>query len=174
MMEIRKAAETEYDAVRAFYHSVIDCTEDAEFSPMWIKDIYPAPEYLRESIENGELYLGLLGGEIAAAMVLNHQYNDGYNECNWQTDAADSEITVIHTLGVHPKFSRQGLAKQMVTKAFEAARENGQKAIRLDVLEGNLPAEKLYPALGFRYIDTVNLYYDDTGWTVFKLYEYVL
>ncbi len=48
------------------------------------------------------------------------------------------------------------------------------KAIRLDVLKGNLPAEKLYSGLGFRYLHTLNMFYEDTGWTDYELYEYTL
>lgn len=54
------------------------------------------------------------------------------------------------------------------------ARETGQKAIRLDVIEDNLPAEKLYRKLGFQYITSHRLFYEDTGWYEFHLYEYRL
>lgn len=172
-MEIRKATKKEYDAVRAFYHSLIDCMEDAKYKPMWEKDIYPAAKFLRESIQHEELHIGLLKKEIAAAMVLDHRCNEEYKKCNWQINAEDSEITMIHVLGVHPRFGGQGLAKQMVSKALDIAGNSGQKAVRLDVLGGNLPAEKLYPAMGFKYMDTVKMYVEDTGWTDFKLYEYV-
>lgn len=54
------------------------------------------------------------------------------------------------------------------------ARNNQQKAIRLDVLGGNVPAEKFYTQIGFQYMDTLQMYYEDTGWTEYRLYEYVL
>ena len=62
----------------------------------------------------------------------------------------------------------------MVRKAIELARETGMKAIRLDVLENNYPAENLYIGFGFQYRDTLKMYYEDTGWTNFKLFEYVI
>ena len=40
--------------------------------------------------------------------------------------------------------------------------------------QGQSPAEKLYPACGFRCVDTVAMYYEDTGWTDFEMYEYVV
>lgn len=107
-------------------------------------------------------------------MVLNHQCNDGYRKFKWQTEAAADEILVIHALGVHPAYSGKGYAKAMVKKAFEVGAEMHQKAIRLDVLGGNVPAEKLYTGLGFKYMDTLKMYYEDTGWTDYELYEYVL
>ncbi len=48
------------------------------------------------------------------------------------------------------------------------------KTIRLDVLEGNLPAEKAYMKSGFRYITTLKMYYEDTGWTNYKVFEYLV
>jgi hypothetical protein len=48
------------------------------------------------------------------------------------------------------------------------------KTIRLDVLDGNIPAENLYLGMGFQYLNKVQMYYEDTGWTAFRLYEYVL
>ena len=88
--------------------------------------------------------------------------------------ADDSELLIIHTLGVHSDFNGKGYAKAMVQKAIDIARETGMKAIRLDVLGGNIPAERLYQGFGFQYMATLKMYYEDTGWTDFKLYEYVL
>ena len=59
-MKIRKAADYEYDIVRSFYHSLIDGMADSPFYIGWEKDVYPAPEYLADSIRKGELYIGLV------------------------------------------------------------------------------------------------------------------
>ncbi len=76
---------------------------------------------------------------------------------------------VIHMLGVHSDFAGKGLARKMVRFAVEEAKSRGMKAIRLDVLEGNLPAERLYVSEGFVYVDTLQLFYEDTGRTNFNL-----
>lgn len=70
-------------------------------------------------------------------------------------------------IGAHP-------SGEMVQYAIDLAKRNGKHAIRLDVLHGNLPAEKLYTSLGFRYADALKLYYECTGWADFELYEYLL
>lgn len=137
-MNIFKANENQYDAVRNFYHSLIEKMQKSPYDIGWEKDVYPAPEFLQESIINGELYIGMENDKIVAAMVLNHQCNDGYRKFHWQTEATENEITVIHALG------------------------------------GNVPAEKLYTRMGFQYMDTLQMYYEDTGWTDYELYEYVL
>lgn len=173
-MKITKASKQQYEAVRAFYHSLIDGMENSPYTPGWKKDIYPAPEFLRESIATGELFIGLLGESIAAVMVLNHECNKGYQGAQWRIEANDSEILFVHALGVHPDFCGKGYAKALVRKAVSLAEESGMKAVRLDVLRGNIPAERLYSGMGFRYIDTLRMYYEDTGWTDYELYEYVL
>ena len=173
-MNIVVAKENQYEAVRNFYHSLIDNMKDSPYDIGWKKDIYPAPEFLKESIRNEELYIGLNEDTIIAAMVLNNQCNEGYKKFNWQTKASENEITVIHALGVHPSCSGRGYAKEMVKKAIQIAKNKRQKAIRLDVLGGNVPAERLYTSLGFKYMNTLKMYYEDTGWTDYELYEYVL
>ena len=173
-MKIVKANKDQYEDVRRFYHSLIDAMQDSQYDIGWEKDIYPAPAFLKASIAGGALYLCTEGHRIVGAMVLNHQCNEGYSKFQWQTEAAEDEILVIHALGVHPAYSGKGYAKEMVNKAFEVGACTHQKAIRLDVLAGNVPAEKLYTGLGFKYMDTLNMYYEDTGWTDYKLYEYVL
>lgn len=174
MLNITSAKEKDYTRVVDFYYSLIDAMENAEYKPGWEKDVYPTLKYLSESIDHGELYMGESDGNIISCMIVNHKYNEGYNSIKWSVDADDSEILVIHALGVHPDFSGRGIAKQMVQKVIDIARQNGIKAIRLDVLDGNLPAEKAYIKMGFQYIDTIQMFYEDTGMTAFKLFEFII
>lgn len=118
-MKIEKAKENQYEAVRSFYHSLTDAMKDSPYDIGWKKDIYPAPEFLKESIEDGELYICTEDHQMAGAMVLNHQCNDGYGKFQWQTEASADEILVIHALGVHPVYGGKGFAKAMVKKTFE-------------------------------------------------------
>ena len=171
-MIITPATPDQYDSVRAFYHSMIDAMASSTVYVGWKKDIYPAPGFLKESIQMGELYLVLEDDQIVAAMIFNHECNESYQRFEWQTAANDSEIMVIHALGVHPHFFGKGYAKALVRKAIDLATEKRMKAIRLDVLEGNIPAENLYLGFGFQYMTMLRMYYEDTGWTNFKLFEY--
>lgn len=172
MIGIRKAEKTEYEYVRAFYYRLIDDMRSAEYKPGWEKGVYPSDEYLRDAIDGGELYLGFAEGEIAAAMIVDQSSNESYAKARWELDIGGGDYAVIHALGVLPKFSGRGYAKIMVRKALELAAGIGCKAVRLDVLNGNLPAERLYSGLGFKHTDTIQMYYEDTGWTDFLLYEH--
>lgn len=170
-MQIVKAVINDYPTVRAFYYALTDEMEHAEFSPGWIRDVYPTQEYLKDSIRKGELYIGRCGEEIAACMVVNHNYNEAYRQVKWSVEAEDSRVLVIHALGVRRKFSGKGLAKQLVQEVIDMAEKSGIRALRLDVLKGNLPAEKVYLKMGFRYVDTLQMYYEDTGTTDYEVFE---
>lgn len=174
MFEIRSAKNKDYESIRDFYYSLTDEMKDSKYKPGWEKDVYPTQEFLIQSIENNELFVGELNGQIVSCMVINHQGNEGYKKIHWSMNVNDSLVYVIHALGVHPFYSGCGYAKQMVQFAIKEAEENHIKTIRLDVLSGNLPAEKVYCQFGFQYLDTIQMYYEDTGWTDFKMYEYIV
>jgi len=173
-LTIRAAEAGEFQAVKSFYDGLIDAMAEAPFRPGWEKGVYPTEEFIRFSLQQGELSIALLDNAIAGAMVINHRCTPGYEAISWGVQAAAEEVSVIHALGVSPAHQGQGLARQMVREAIRLAEGRGQKAIRLDVLAGNLPAQKLYTGAGFQYRDTIKLFYEDTGLTDFLLYELVL
>ena len=173
-MKLEQATPESYERVRSFYHSFIDEMRTAGNIITWMKDVYPSPEFLQASLQAGQLYLGRENGEIAAAMVLNSHANDGYAGAPWRVAAAEHEVLVIHALGVHPRFGGRGLGRLMTQAAIGIARERGMKALRLDVLEGNDPARRIYVACGFYPVSQVKMYYENTGWATFELFEYAL
>ena len=170
--DIRKAELAEYENIKDFYYTLIDDMQNMEYHPKWQKGVYPAESELKKALEHEELYIAEEAGNILSAMRVNHDATEGYENARWLVDAKDSEVTIIHMLGVSFAAQRTGVAKEMVRFVIDNARENGQKAIRLDVLEGNLPALRLYESLGFYAVANVELFYEDTGVTNFILYEY--
>ncbi len=173
-MEIKAATLEDYPRVRDFYYSLIDAMEEAEYKPGWERDVYPTREFLLDSIENSQLFYMELEEGIAACMVVNNKYNDGYKKVRWSVEAADDELFVVHALGVHPAYGGRGFAKMMVKYVIDLARKNKIKTIRLDVLGGNVPAERAYTKMGFQYLETLKMFYEDTGWTDYMVYELVL
>lgn len=173
-MKIQCAEEKNYADVRDFYYSLIEAMKDSEFEIGWERDIYPTQEFLLTSIHNRELYAAKSGSSLLACMIVNHSYNDGYKNISWSVDARDDELLVIYALGVHPLYAGQGIARQMVQHVIDMARKNEIKTIRLDVLGGNIPAERVYMKMGFHYLATLQMFYEDTGWTDYKVFEYLV
>ena len=62
----------------------------------------------------------------------------------------------------------------VIRRAVALARGRGWKALRLDVLEDNVPAQRLYRRAGFVYIETKQIWYESTGLANFLLYEYAV
>ena len=174
MLKIEKAKTQDLDAIMQFYYDVIRIMADMEYQPGWVKDVYPTREYILSSINAGEFYVGMVNEEIGCVMMLNQHESDGYETVAWPTNAKPEEIFVIHALGVHPKYHGTGMSHELVRAAADISKKSGGKVLRLDVLGSNIPAQKLYPKLGFRYVETLKLYYDNTGLTDFLLYELVL
>ena len=60
---------------------------------------------------------------------------------------------------IRPSCSGRGYARQMVAFCEAEARRQGRTVIRLDTWEGNLPANRLYPSLGYRYAGTAEFFF---------------
>jgi len=174
IIAVKPAQMDEYDDVERFYSGLIDSMSDSEFKPEWEMGVYPSEEFLKNAINKQTLYLVHLEGNLAGVMILNHDGAPEYENVKWQTDVSKNEVIVIHALGVSPAFQGRGVAGQMVANVIEMCRKDAVKAIRLDVLPKNLPAIKLYLSMGFKFITSVKMYYEDTGLTDFQLYELLI
>lgn len=170
MNEIRKAKKAELDGVMEFYHKLIDKMQELPFNHIWEKGVYPKRSFISDAIENEELYIMTDSSDMIASVILNHNL-DGYDDVKWNIDAEKDQILVIHAIAVSPEYLGKGYGKQMVRFAIETAKEMGLKAIRLDVLPGNIPAERAYVSEGFRYVDTKTMSYGNAGVRNYSLYE---
>ena len=174
MLKVRQAVWEDIPAVVELYDGVIDLFQAQTGNVGWRRGVYPTETDFQKAIETGTLYLGELEGRLAAGMILTQGTDKTYGEPPWRVDAADEETAVIHTLGVSPALSGRGLALQMIEGAVALAREKGWRALRLDVLEDNVPAQRLYQRAGFVYIETKQIWYKSTGLASFLLYEYAV
>ena len=174
MITVRTAKTGECDDVVAFYCELIESMRGSEFKPEWEMGVYPTREFLQDAIDEQALYLAYLDDRLVGVMILNNECAPGYDNVGWRIRAEKHEVVVIHALGVSSAFQRRGLAKEMVSYAIDLAGKGSAKAIRLDVLKNNIPASRLYESMDFQFIDSIKMYYEDTGLTDFLLYEFVL
>lgn len=170
-MTIRTGHRKDFEQVMKFYYELIEAMKGAPFHPEWKKDIYPSRSFIFEAITTNGLRIAEVEGEIAGAMVMDHETVEGYDQVPWQVVADKDDVVIIHALGVSLAYQGQGIAKQMIEACCSESRKIGMKVIRLDVLAKNKPAQKLYEAIGFTYIGRLQLFYEDTGLTDFLLYE---
>lgn len=174
MMDIRKAAQADIDCVEKLYEDICDYLETLRNYPGWKKGIYPARFDAEKGLMENTLYVARIQERIAGTLILNHKPEEGYQKGKWLTKDDYRYIYVIHTLAVHPDFLKCGLGTELLAFAEQAARKEGCVSIRLDVVKGNVPAERLYQACGYRLAGTVSLGNERYGLPWYHLYEKVL
>ena len=81
------------------------------------------------------------------------------------------EILIPHALAVIPMKQGSGIGTKVVEEIITYARLQHKKAVRLDILGTNQAAERLYTKCGFQLVQAKEMYYEDTGWTEYKIYE---
>ena len=173
MYDLRIAQKGDIENVIGFYHSVIKSLGENNL-PKWKIGVYPTDEYIISAIEKGELYALFDNQKIIGATVLNSCVNDGYQKVNWKVNAKSVENLNIHILRVSAKYQGQGIGKTLLSKVIEIAKKKNKKVLRLDALKENYIAKNLYESAGFAFIQDVKLYYEDTGWTDYSIFEYAL
>ena len=162
-MNIRIANDADYPEVMAFYQSMCEELAKRSFLHMGNQGGYPSEPMVKDAIDNGGMIIGVEQGAVIAALILNHAADVAYGKVKWQIDAAPDEVTIMHALRVGPKYSGRGYGKAMVDYSISLAKRAGQRAIRLDTLDENTIAQKLYQAMGFSFMDTVEIEYMDIG-----------
>ena len=173
-MEFRLANISDLDNLKKFYDDIIDGHVDDDYSAKWTKDVYPSRNDILSHIENNEMFIGLIGDEIAAAGAISFKEDPMYHCDKWKLKLSDDEVGVLHIFAVSKKFRRSGISTMMLQYLIEQIKAHGLKAIHLDTYINNVPAERLYKKNGFEYRGLLNVYYEDTGNIDVELFECII
>lgn len=174
MITVRKATNSDITNVLNLYSEVIDQIRDNESNPNWEHGIYPKKENILEAIESEELYVGIKDKKIASAIVINSKASACFENIKWNVDSKEDDVYYIHLVAVNQKYKKQGFAKKMLNFAFNLAKENSVKSMRLSIHSNNMAIEPLYTKLGFEYVDSIEVNDVDRGLLFFKVYEKVI
>ncbi len=171
-MNLIRANNHDLDALLVFYEDVITRSPGMDQFARWKIRKHPKADVIRRYIDEGCMYLLKRDEKIIAAMSVTPYQGDDYHAVKWSKQVDDHEVAVIHILAVSPDHQGEGLGAEMVRAAIRLSQELGSKAIRLDAIATNLPAQKIYERIGFVFRGKQKLYADNTGWTEFYFYEY--
>ncbi len=156
---IRPAAVEDLAGIAAIYEAIFDQEEQGPVYTNWKRGSYPTEADARQALEAGTLYVGEEGGVVWGVVNLNGEQLSEYAAIPWSIPAGEDQVAVIHTLCIHPAQSGRGLARKMAAFCEETARSQGKTVIRLDTWEHNLPANRLYPSLGYRFAGTAEFFF---------------
>lgn len=172
-MEFIKCDESHYEAVTSLYHRSVEHLQATVNYPKWNSG-HPSDKGVAAAIGRGEQYVCMDNGRAVGALVLSTDPEGYYEAGEWGAELRRGEFLVIHVLAVDPELGGRGIGSFMVGQCVALARREGYKAIRLDVVPGNTPAERLYAKFGFTYAGTKDLLKNIPFIPVFDLYELIL
>lgn len=157
-IEIRLAEISDIDLIYNFYKDVCRDLENKKYSPLWQIDLYPCIDDIKNHINSKNMYITVVDGNIAGSMAtVNH-----------------GDYSSLHLFTIHSDYRNQHLAEGMIKKLFQIAEERSNSKIILDVVKGNLPAEKLYQKMGFKYIGEKSEWIERIGKVAFNIYEHTI
>ena len=157
--------------LRKKYIEVIEQTPDFMRNVRWIYGQHPKDEMIQDYMDNGEMYALMNGNEIAGMVAVVMHQDDNYKTVPWQVDLRNDEVATIHILAICPEYQGRSLGIQLINKIEKLSKNNGKKAVRLDVLKSNIPAQKMYERAGYSLRGEQKLYAENTGITDFLFYE---
>lgn len=167
MIETRLANKNDINKVVDFYKIV--CA-DKNNKARWHYGIYPTDDDLINDISNKELFILLEDDEIVSAAVLRMQNDELYKDVNWK----NNNPAVVHILATLPSKWHQGYGRKLLLYLIEIAKDNNKDSLRLDIVNDNDNARKLYESVGFVHREDKELYYPDTGVILSSLFELII
>ncbi|MCI9121987.1 MAG: GNAT family N-acetyltransferase [Oscillibacter sp.] len=168
---IRKATAADLPQIGGIYDAIFDQEAQGPVYTNWLRGTYPSLDSARQVLEAGTLYVGEEAGTLWGVVNLNGVQLPEYDRIPWTIPAEAEQAGVIHTLCIHPGQSGRGYARQMVAFCEETARAQGKTVIRLDTWEGNLPANRLYTGLGYRFAGATEFFFQGYIHEILNCYE---
>ena len=152
----RKAEPKDLEAIAAIYDRIHDHEEAGKTTIGWIRSIYPTRATAQASIEVGDMYVEEVDGVVVAAAKINQEQVPEYANAQWQWEAPEDKILVLHTLVVDPEKGRGGYGKAFVAFYEDMARTMGCPYLRMDTNVRNVIARALYKGLGYTEVGIVD------------------
>ena len=154
-MIIRKATNSDISAIEQIYSDIHTAEENGEVTIGWIRGVYPTRATAQAALLRDDLFVAQADGRIVGAAVINQIQVEEYSLGNWQYEAEDGEVMVLHTLVVSPETPGKGYGREFVEYYEQYALENGCPYLRIDTNERNVRARAMYKKLGYREVGTV-------------------
>lgn len=174
-MIVRKATEKDLDGIENLYKNVVEFLQSHENYPGWNSE-YPVRADAEEGLNMGALYVAVENPKetVVGTFMLKHRPEPGYENADWGNDFAYNEIYVVYTFAVRCDYFGNKVSDLMMDFILKEAKKDGMKAVRLDVVERNEPAIRLYERHGFQYTGTIDEGLSEYGLPWFKTYQYIL
>ncbi|MDB2675688.1 GNAT family N-acetyltransferase [Flavobacteriales bacterium] len=152
-MDIRKAQANELDQIMDVYRSCVKGMIELGID-QW-DESYPNREVIKNDLEIGDYYVGILDGEIISGIKIDTKQDPTYLSIDWEDKT--NNFMVVHRLCAKTKVWSQGVGKKMMAFAEALAKKNGHISMRLDTYINNPKAITFYKRLGYKQLGHINL-----------------
>ena len=157
---IRLATEQDLPLVGSIYEEILAEEEKRPASfTNWQRGKYPTVEHARAALEAGTLYVAEEDGEVVRLRQPERRAAGGI--CRTElvrpggSGGCHGDPHPLH----QPRWAGRGKAREFVAFCEEEARRKGKKVMRLDTYEGNLPANTMYPKLGYTFVGGTEFFF---------------
>lgn len=168
------ARQNDIEEIFDLYKSVINAVNKTDIKLGWKAQTYPSYDFVKESVENNEMFIVRDSSRIVAAAVVNHNVNKEYDDIDWAVKTPKDQISTIHALATHPDCRNKTISYKLLSDIEKQCKSQGDKAIHLDVIDTNIPAFKLYTRNGYTMVKQIKMYYEVVGTREFWMLEKVL
>ena len=103
---------------------------------------YPGREFVKEAIDQNDLYVMLKSGNIIGAVILNEAETPEWEAVEWR-DVIGKPL-VLHGLCISPTHQGKGYGRKMIEWCEDYARQYGYTSVRLETFDGNPVSNRLY------------------------------
>lgn len=154
-MTIRKALETDIDAVEKLYDEIHTAEEAGRQTIGWIRGVYPIRATAEAAVRRGDLFVQEEDGRIVGTGIINRTQVDCYRGGSWRHDVSDERVCVLHTLVISPACSGRGYGRIFLEFYESYALKHGCIELRIDTNAKNTVARKMYSRRGYTEVGIV-------------------
>lgn len=160
-MIVRLGEPSDFEALSAFYDEVVEANSGTPYDVYWDRGVHPSDGEILNALQRGTMYVGLLGGQLAAASIVNDVFATGYENVPWVFRADPGKVLCIHVFSTKPALQGRGLGASFMQGIIDDTRRRGFQVLRLDAFQHNTPACALYEKMGFCFRGVADLVYED-------------
>lgn len=151
-MIIRKATMADVPAIMQLINKVVPLMI-ASGNLQW-DDTYPNPTVFENDIDNNQLWVADVDGNIAGVAAITTDQDAEYADVGW--DITETAI-VTHRVAVDPDYRGLGIAAALLNQAEQEAIDRNIFILRIDTNSNNQATQKLFPKLGYVYSGKITL-----------------
>jgi N-acetylglutamate synthase-like GNAT family acetyltransferase len=115
---------------------------------------YPNAAVFTEDIKLSQLWVADINGQVAGVAAITTDQDEEYADVGWNINET---AIVTHRLAVSVYHQGLGIAKALLQKAEEVARQQSISILRVDTNSENKATQKLFPQLGYTFAGEITL-----------------